>query len=318
MIKKATNSDFDLAGEALCEALSSTFNVARPDQSGLHGVDPGRSSAVSIGMEIEVPWSSYFPDLWSKYGLAGRRISALDPQDLKSLTDECSVIEESLLPKLRQTIACGIPRGNDRYWEYAFRPVHDTALLVEQVQLLTAAGLLPRDKKHALHITVGGIPRCTSLYYLSMLLELEFVDPKRIQHGVELTKNTIYTGWARKGLAGILQKQAHELEGGCLVASEIRMLQLPCTDLEFSRLMDTFQWGANAIYDIRQGEDTEAADQWRSFEASAVSILKKHGLPNSNWMKEGVQYEIWDRFCAAMPAMRDELRSCKDAFQERA
>ena len=293
-------SVFDNQARTTCELLSESFDVSS------HTLDLAPCQ-VSIVIEIEVPWSSYFPNLWSEFCLEQRKISALSAAELADLSTRCAVLERDILPRLHKTVECGIPRGNDRHWEFSMRPVHSASLLVEQVRLLTAAGLLPRDRKHSLHITLGDIPRCEPLYYLGMLLELEFVEPQRIRDGIAQTRNVIHTGWTRKGLAGIVEKGSTELEGGATCASELRMLQLPQTDAESARLMNMVQWGANAIADLRGGRDTQAAQTWQSLQFTAVRMLHRHGLPAENWSRNGQNYEAWSRFADAMPEMRREF-----------
>lgn len=277
-----------------------------------------------MGIEIEVPWSSYFPELWEKYGLAERKIYSLPADELNMLNAECAKLEIDLQPRLHKTVECGVPRGNDRYWEFAFRPVSEGALVVEQTSLMTEAGVLPRDKGHALHITVGEIPRCTALYQLSMLLEAEFVDPERIRHGIAQMSKKIHTGWGRKGSSGIFEKGPEELQGGASVASELRMLQLPASDHDFGRLMDTVQWSVNAIQDRRQGLDTTAASQWQEFEVRAAGVLHSHGLSNANWFKSGpnggIDHAAWARFGERLEEIRLDLieslpADLKDALQ---
>lgn len=291
---------FDGAARLACVRLARAFDLemSQPD---------GHSGVVSIGIEIEVPWSSYFPGLWREFGLDSRKVSTLQADELAELGRRCAALESDLLPRLHKTVECGVPRGNDRYWEFSLKPANDVSLLVEQVRLLSAAGLLPRDRKHSLHVTVGDMPRCEELYYLCMLLELEFVDPQRIREGIAQTRQTIHTGWARKGLAGIFEKGQGELQGGAAVAAEIRMLQLPTTDTEFARLMDRVQWGVNAISDRLHGRMTSAASQWRCVMERAKDSLRAEGLPLENWSRGGQRYEVWEQFAQAMPRMRDAL-----------
>jgi hypothetical protein len=296
---------FNAHARATNQRLADAFGLRQPHDT------PSRGGRVTMGLEVEVPWSSFFPELWERYGLADRKVYSLPAAKLSELNAECAALEFELLPKLRKTVECGIPRGNDRYWEYAFRPVTEGALVVEQVSLLTAAGLLPRDKPHALHVTVGDIPRCTALYYLSMLLEAEFVEPARIRQAVALMGRKIHTGWGRKGTAGIFEKDACELQGGAAVASEIRLLQLPSTDHDFSRLMAAVQWAVNAIQDRRQGVHSPQALQWAGFEARAASVLASQGLANANWFLSGpgggIDHAAWERYGDRLDAIRADL-----------
>lgn len=305
-------SNLDQLALETCHRLAAEFKAPCRVNEAVPG-------AVSIGIEVEVPWSSYFPALWLKYRLNERKISAFHADELLALSADCSAIEASLLPRLQRTVECGVPRGNDRYWEFAFSPVHDTRLLVEQVRLITAAGLMPRDRKHSLQVTVGDIPPCVSMYYLAMLLEVEFVDPQRVLAGIEETRKTIHTGWARKGRSGLYGKGPADLVNGCQVASEIRMLQLPVDDHELARLMSIVHWGVNAIHDLRAGLETDGANQWSEFEAGAADALRRLGLPTSNWDRGieggGIRYDIWARFSELMVYLKDELNELLDVDQ---
>jgi len=303
-----TFPSLDAQALGVCEKLAQAFSVSTRATD--LALQPG---ALTIGIEIEVPWSSYFPELWEKYGMRTRKVSQMEPAELERLHADCAELEKTLLPLLQTTRECGIPRGNDRYWEFAFRPVNDTAILVEQVRLLSRIGAIPRERKHSLHVTVGSMPRNPSLYHLAMALEVEFVDPERIREGIALTKKPIHTGWARKGFAGIFEKNASELEAGAEVASEIRMLQLPHSDADLARMIHFLQWGVNAIHDNRRGVDSAQAQAWRSFEAHAIAVLKKHDLPTNNWSKDpqsgGQQHEVWERFSRLMPRIRDDFHA---------
>ena len=296
---------FDDQARRAIGLLAQSFKLAEPD---LGAQSSGR---VSMGLEIEVPWSSYFPQLWDKYDLANRKVYSLPKNELNQLGLECAEIEKTLLPRLQQSVECGVPRGNDRYWEFALRPACQAHLLVQQVELLTQAGLLPRDKKHSLQVTIGGIAPCKSLYKLAMLLEVEFVDADRIRSGIDQMGSTIHTGWGRKGRAGVHLKSANELQGGAQVASELRMLQLPQNERDFASLMATVEFGANAIMDLREGLSTEAAVQWQKFESATTQILFDHGLPDANWFSSGpgggVDRQAWDRFADRLDAIHDDL-----------
>jgi hypothetical protein len=306
--------EMDALARATCANLAREFDLQLSPLA--HSENTGQ---VSIGIEVEVPWSSYFPQLWERFGLAHRGISDLTKDELDALSTECSRLEDVLKPRLAKTIECGLPRGNDRYWEFAFNPTHTTDLLVEQVRLLTAAGLLPRNRAHSLHVTVGGIPPCRSLYYLAMLLEVNHVTPQRLRDGIAASQSTIHTGWARKGRAGIYRKGADDLVGGASLAAEIRVLQLPQNDEDFAQIMDTVQWAANAIHQKRAGLNNPLTRDWAEIEAACSNALISHGLPDSNWGR-GSEYggehkESWLRFADLMPSIQTSLRGVLDPFK---
>lgn len=295
-------SVYDLQALSTCERLAHEFGLQQAD---LADHNPGQ---VTMGIEIEVPWSSFFPGLWSEFGLAGRKVASLSAAELAELSRRCAVAEQDLLPKLHSTVACGVPRGNDRYWEFSLPPAHDAGLIAEQVRLMSAAGVLPRDKPHSLHVTLGDLPRCPDIYYLCTLLEVEFVDPLRIKAGIEQTRQTIHTGWARKGLAGVFQKGPDELQGGAAMAAEIRMLQLPVRDDDFLRLMRMVQWCSSAIADRLRGHRSDAASAWVAAMEAVKRSLLEEGFPLVNWSRGGQKYEVWERFVESMPRLRSALQ----------
>lgn len=302
---------FDEAGLQTCQRLGQAFNMKTL------GSDFVPSPCkYSLGLEIEVPWSSYFPSLWESHGLKDRRIGELSPAELMRLTQECTAQEFRLLPQLHKTIECGIPRGNDRYWEFAFKPVHDERLVVEQVRLLSAAGALPRDKSHSLQITIGGEVKVevAALYRLAMMLEVLFVDPERINNGIGQTRKTIHTGWARKGMAGLHLKSSDELQGGCESAYEIRTLQLPQLDDDFSSMMKIVRWGLDGISEKRLSPDSFKAARWLQATDFCKKLLLEQGLSDKNWFKSAdeqrheIRYSEWNSFSKALPEMKKTMR----------
>lgn len=265
---------------------------------------------VPVGIEIEVPWRSYFPGLVQRYGLDARRFQDLQREESAALTVECSELELQLRPRLEATIACGVPRGNDRYWEFAFAPACDVSHTLEQVRLLTAAGLLPRDRKHSLHVTLGGIPRCKAVYFLAMLLESRHVDPQRLVEGADRGLHPS-NNWGRKGLAGVFEKGSVELAGGAQVACELRMLQLPVDDGDFRQLMATVRMASDAIADCLAGIPSPAASTWKAFQTHAEAVLARRGLPLNNWWRGGVDGGVnlyaWQKFSESLAEIRHDL-----------
>ena len=179
----------DEASRTCCEKLREAFNlggVDAPDRwaSGASPEGPDEAAwATTIGMEVEVPWRAYFPRLWEEFGLS-RGFAALSPAEAVALTEACALEEKELLPRLRLSQACGVPRGNDRYWEFAFDPCQDWRLPCAQAELLSAAGLLPRDGEGSLQVTLGGIRAGAGAQALARLLEALSSSPGRIEAGL--------------------------------------------------------------------------------------------------------------------------------------
>lgn len=193
--------------EKVCDKLSRSFGIARPKRPHLLGCVP-------IGLEIEVPHSSYFPDLWKAWGLHDRRVNDLNPEELAAFGHELAILEAPLREKLELSVECGIPRGNDRYWEFALNPVLDLGLAWEQTELLTLAGLLPRARRQALQATLGNLALSPDAYYFARVLEALYVEPTRIISGARAASATIFTGWGAKALLEFSRKAQRILNSG--------------------------------------------------------------------------------------------------------
>ena len=294
----------NIRSREVCQNLADIFGLELQEPPAIDGEVP-------IGIEIEVKFSSFFPSLWLKYGLDTRTFGSLSPQEAESFTRDCTLLEAELLPKLKATIDAGVPRGNDRYWEFALDPAHDVGLLVSQVDLLTRAGVLPRDRTHSLQLTLGNLKATPDVYYLALLLELQTIDRERIAYGLDQAEKTIHTGWARKGRSGVLEKGAADLKHGSVVACELRPLQLPVDQADFSQLMADASWGANAIaakQGIARSPDLERLESWNEFVSDARRALIDHGLPDRNWSAHStIDRSAWLRFSDKLHELRHAL-----------
>lgn len=306
--------DFDGLMTAICRRLSRSFGLAtmadeiRGRPLPTWGCPECVAFLPDLGIEIEVPFSSFFPDLWARYSLAERGIRGLEIHELEALSRECVEPERALREKLALTVAAGIPRGNDRYWEFSLPPAREVALLVEAVRLLTAAGVLPRGRRHSLHLTISGLHANRDAYTLLGVLEALHVTPERLASGLVQSRQAIHTGWARKGKSGILEKGAADLLGPAPCAVELRTLQLPGDDMELQDLLARAQGWAHAI------AHTDKSPWWSIW--CSVRDLFRHqlhdlGLPDANWWTSGpaggVDFESWTRFVEALPGLRAGL-----------
>jgi hypothetical protein len=293
-------SEANAAARATCARLRGHFDLPMPRLP-----EWSLPVEVPIGLEIEVPWRSYFPELWVQFDLQHRGFRGLSAEEARELTRLCTQQEERVRPLLQSTTDCGVPRGGDKYWEFAFAPAGDLALQAHLVSLLTACGALPRDRRHALHITIGDVAPCPNLYFLLMALELRHVEPERLRAGpAAAAAGPIFTGWMRKGRSGVLRKEGGELELGSIVASELRTLQLPTTDAEFHDLLQTLAWGVGCL---TGRAPREVMQKWNAFVADARASLRREGLPAGNWADAEDALAVWNRFADALPRLRDEL-----------
>lgn len=230
----------------------------------------------------------------------------IDPDRLQQITDECTIREATLLPKLRKTVSCGINRGNDRYWEFALDPVFDVALISTQVEILKESGLIPGDT-NSLHITLGDIKTSRYVYYIAMVMEALSCTPERITTAFPNGVSTSAKGWARKGYAGVYQKRGtYDMQYGYYYGAEIRLAQVPGTVAELHQMLDIAQRMAVQVDMIQRG--VMSSKYWfDTFISHLASILHRAGLPDSNWRNPHMNPDVWEVFVEALPSMKQPV-----------
>lgn len=263
------------------------------------GMFPPTEEGMSLGLEIECSWRSYFPDLWVD---GFPNVSA---EEMQRITEECLKREAVLLPKLLRTVACGVPRGADRYWEFAFDPVTDVSIVCNQIAVLQANGLIPPGD-HSLHITIGGIRVNRETYYLAFLIEMLLCSPERIGSAFHAANKKMSAGWARKGYAGVFEKEGRELMHGEYVAAEFRICELPGDLNKLYSALKLIQKYAKALHLMQHGS---VSYEFLEMVGYARDILKKHHLSDENWKKPNLEPDMWTKFMAAYPLIREEFGS---------
>lgn len=272
--------------------IQNHFQVEPRDSLIIHQLreqDAKLQGATTIGIEVEVKYSSYFPELYERYHLATRSFNQLSIADQQKLTADTSAEEDKLLPLLRKVTEFGIPKGQDRYWEFAFRPAYHPFTLAEEVSLLRQLSLIPENQKHSLHITLGGLPNTSDAYMLLFCLELlGYTSAKRLAAGIQRNKAV---AWGRKGFGGIRERR-EGVELGKTVAVEFRTLELPTTDAEVDELLHTAWFLAETIrrHDMRE--------LWLKVRAAVAELATMHGLQcSSNWGRAfGDEIDTWTAY----------------------
>lgn len=261
---------------------------------------------VPIGIEIEVPWRDYFPDLWVD-GMPN-----IDDDLMESIKIECDRREVDLVPRLMKTVECGVPRGADRYWEFAFDPVTDVSLLATQVAIIRANGLIP-GSNHSLHITFGGLEVTRDMHYIALVLESFACTSERIKRG--FLNEGQSKAWARKGFAGLFQKEGeHDIQHGYKVGAELRLLHLPTDDHALLELLDVAQMLGSIVHHIQH--DRHHNVHWSGLVAVCKDVLEQAGLPDRNWKKPYINPEIWNRFAEQLPCIQHSVRVAFNHYRQ--
>lgn len=257
-----------------------------------------------IGIEVEVKWRDYFPELWSEF-LATTPYAELNESQQRQLSDRCAEKESFLIPRLESTVSCGIDKGADRYWEFAFPPMTDVYILADQVNLLRQERLIPSGS-HSLHLTIGNLRANKNSYYMLLLLEMMACDSNRIATGFHKENSKLSATWARKGLGGIFEKDATELKYGYKNAIELRTLALSDSiePLELFKIASTV---SDTIYEINTQVINNRTESWLNFVNKAQNILNGLGLADKNWKKPNLTPEFWSAYIENYDILRDAV-----------
>jgi len=236
-------------------------------------------SSVSIGIEIEVKFKYYFPEIHKKYFTNLKDYLALDYSEKTKIKLEIAEAEKELQEKLEKTIECGIPHGLDKYWEFAFNPAYDISLICKQVDILNQLNLIPKGK-HSLHINLGDVKLTPKMYWILMTLELLYCSKERISSGFSKTVNYMSASWAKKGDGGILIKNYNDLQDS-EQGVELRTLQFNGDAKKLYEILNTL------CFFLNNGDNI-------------ISVLKKEtknvGLPNSNFGKPHLNPDVWQKY----------------------
>lgn len=254
------------------------------------------AGSLTIGCEIEVRWRHYFPELWEKYNMENVPYSRMDRQQQYDLSYDCDVLERELIPRLALTEAAGIPKGRDKYYEFAHSPVYHPYTLSIEVGLLKKLGLIPKGIKHSLQITIGGLGHSRDTGLMLMALELlGYTSPERILSAADSDKAL---AWGRKGRAGLRERDGTLLSLGAEKAIELRTLELPVTDREIGELFARTSLMANAI----NGVNEKQFMKWLNIVDELEQLGHWHNIDVwSNWGPPYQNPEIWKDFASKLP-----------------
>lgn len=252
-------------------------NLSRVFKTNIVDNNPSINSKYSIGIEIEIKFRYFFPELFKRF-FENKKWNDYNVERKQEISDIILKEERIILSKLERTIACGIPRGNDKYWEFSLAPANDLSLLVKQVEILKQIGLIPKGR-HSMHITIGGLKVQPRHYYILSMIELLFLDKERIKEGFSEYQDSSYA-WAKKGLGGIFKKihcDLIEQEQGF----EFRTLYMD----ENTNLFNLF-----SLLNSLLSEDNE----------HIIMKLKREmisrGFTDENWQKPHINPEMWNKY----------------------
>ena len=262
------------------------------------------SSKNPIGIEIEVKWRYFFPDLWNRF-LSHTSYNNLSESDKHTLDSLCDKQEETLIPKLNKTVECGLNKGLDKYWEFAFQPVTNIDLLQQQLSILENHNIIPPGQ-HSLHITIGNMKPNKDAYYFLLLLDMISSDKERINTGFNKDKPSFSATWARKGYGGLFQKESRQLMYGSTTAVELRTLFYDTNNNNEELLYITTKI-SDIIIDKQNGIFNDEIAKWNNFIAGSQIVLSNNNLADKNWKKPNLTPEYWIKYIDKFNIIQEDI-----------
>jgi hypothetical protein len=297
-------SPADVAARGCLEGLLSSF--PGPSRRSLASSIPKSFGYPLIGLEVEVKWSSFFPELAARFFRDGRTYMDLNPDEIRCLTEAMKEVEGAVYDKLNAGLEAGLLRGRDRWWEHVLPATTEPQVAIEILNCMTDSGLLPQGQ-HALHLTVGTVKHSRDLYFALLAMELIGSDRDRILSGFHRTHENLVAGWAKKGRAGIFVKKdwdlKHEPE-----AVELRTVFLDNRDQGFETLLTIAYKACKGVADIQHGVESNQTHAFRIFRDAAHVQLQAHGLPDCNWEKPHQNPDVWRKFADAIASIKQGLQ----------
>lgn len=270
------------------QRLKEHFHVESHEHDWVHYIRSGKAqlaNATTIGVEVEVRFSSYFPRVFDKYKLGSRPYSALSARQQANFIKDITPLEAKLLPMLEKTVELGVPKGKDRYWEFALQPAYHPNVIAEELELLRRANLIPMNQHHSLHITLGGLPKGKDAGMLLMVMELLGCSShQRIMSGVDPDRAV---SWGRRGRAG-MRERSTDLAYGTTVAVEFRTLELQPT-YQFTQFMLYVIWYLAEC--IRRPDMRHI---WEIVLAEAMKLVQ-HLDVSTNWGRGYENVDKWSK-----------------------
>jgi hypothetical protein len=257
---------------------------------GKHGLPP------TIGCEIEVKWSSLFPDLAREYfgeadelGRFKQRYTDLSTERQKELDEICRQQDAELKPRYEATTTAGIPIGKDAYWEFANSPSYAWQTLAKETSLLMTNGYVPGEADHSLHVTLGSLAADGGGPALLLSgLELAYGSANRLRLATEPTPAGFTSAWARRGTDGIRARSAVVLELGHTRATEFRTLGVDNPE-SLSQTLRAAQMLGTVLLAYRQRQKSvepvvqELAQLWPEFRKDIKDLWDARDLPAASW-----------------------------------
>ena len=217
-----------------------------------------------VGLEIEVPFRFYFPEVYAKHFGNGQMFLAMSKSEREDLIRDTELVEPVVKERIARALEqFGLERGLDRYCEFILNPEEDYTKHLPIISGLVEANVVPLDMPLSVHFTIGNIDR-DKAFAILFFLELKYNTANRMLEGFNDLPHL--TAWNRKGKCGVMKKKKEELKYEDS-AYELRTIKVSMRELP------------NVLKDLDRHLNKE------SIVKDAKKWLKEIGLPWKAWNK---------------------------------
>lgn len=248
----------------------------------------------TIGIEIELPWRT----MLARVDEDAAQILA-ESQGYYSLgnIEQARVqvgfdrVDKEYKERVSKVFGELIKEKSDGYTEFAFTPRVSHEQLTETAASLYAEHILVGGEHYPLHVTLGGLSVKNSSWLVLLAAEMS--------GGSTQKRITQVNTWSQKGVAGMRQRGARELELGATVAVEMRSLVATSHEQLGATLEIAQRVGGVLLADIQKG--TGQSRQWKELRAYLLDAAEQKGVDaRTRWRNPQHDHGPWLSLGAAL------------------
>ncbi len=249
---------------------------------------------LSYGLEIELPWSTMLrrvdPEA-ATFLLETGGFYRADEQMRARIQQGFDAVDARYKHAIDSVFGDDIRRGRDAYVEFALQPKETMQELTDTVNGLYDKSLLLEGEAYPLQCTIGNIPASPASSYILLAAE--------VCGGTSGARISELNTWAKRGVGGLWNRHAKEMQLGMKRGVELRSLQL--MGMQTLRSAALIIESTAQLAHAREIGVTDANNQWQEF----VRILKgymaeKDIVITKPWWNPVANEDPWARYADAL------------------
>ena len=248
----------------------------------------------TYGLEIELPWSTMLRRVDEEaaellidsggFYCAGEEVK-------RRLQTGFDAVDDLYKQPIEGVFGEDIRRGRDAYVEFALQPKQSTGELIRTVEGLYDKAILLEGEAYPLQYTIGGIGASPATSYILLAAE--------VCGGTSGSRIREINTWSKRGVGGLWNRKAREMQLGMTKGVELRSLQLVGMDA-LDSTSQVIQSCAELVAAREQGDD-EAQFQWQRFVALLKGCMAAKNIDITKpWWNPDGQDALWENYANAL------------------